>query len=66
MSTAKKERPKKLGRPPIGVDVILHVRISADVVERLEEWASHEALSKSELVRAILVQALANKKPSDA
>lgn len=65
MSTANKKRPKKLGRPPIGVDVILHVRVSAEIVEKLEEWASHEALSKSEVVRLILVQALANKKPSD-
>lgn len=66
MSTAKKERRKRLGRPPIGVDVILHVRVSAEIVEKLEERASHEALSKSELVRAILLQALANKKSSDA
>ncbi len=47
-----------MGRPPIGVDVLLGVRVPAELVEKPEEWAADHGICKSEAVRRLLVKGL--------
>lgn len=57
-STLTNKTAKRMGRPPLGVDVLLGVKVSPEMLLKIEAWAKKRKLSKSEAVRQLLSRAL--------
>lgn len=58
MST-KKVIPKKRGRPATGRDPQVVVRMPEALIEKIDEWASKNEVSRSEAMRLLLTNSLA-------
>jgi hypothetical protein len=55
MAKAKSVTPKKTGRPATGHDPVKTIRMSSDLVERIDQWAKRNGKdSHSEAMRHLL------------
>jgi predicted DNA-binding protein len=61
MTKSNKVHPKKRGRPATGKDPLVSARLPQAMVERLEGWAAHNGVTRSEAVRALVDLGLAAK-----
>jgi Ribbon-helix-helix protein, copG family len=59
LSTKKKRKP---GRPATGRGIMLSGRVPAELVAAVDRWAKANGISRSQAVRRLIEQALANKK----
>lgn len=53
---------KRPGRPPTGVDPHVTARLPKDLIDKLEDWAKVENLSRSEAIRRLLELGLKGKR----
>lgn len=60
MSTPQKP-PKKVGRPSIGVDEWLGVRVSPELMAEIDAWAEAHNVKRSEAARQLLALGLKRK-----
>jgi hypothetical protein len=45
---------KKAGRPPTGTDPLYGVRISDDLIARIQKWAKKNSTTRSEAIRRLV------------
>jgi Ribbon-helix-helix protein, copG family len=54
MSKSISVKRKKRGRPATGTEPLYGVRISDDLMGRIEKWAAENAASRSEAIRRLV------------
>lgn len=61
MPTTAKKPKNKMGRPPLGVDAVLVVRLSPEMLAEIEDWAKAKKVNLSVAAREILALGLKQK-----
>ena len=61
MLTAPQKAKKKMGRPSLGVDALLAIRVSPAMLAEREAWAADLQIRKSEAARQLLARGLKRK-----
>jgi metal-responsive CopG/Arc/MetJ family transcriptional regulator len=54
-------RKKKLGRPPTGFDPVRAVRLSDDIICRIDAWAKANGMTRSDAIRTFCEAGLKRK-----
>jgi hypothetical protein len=62
MSKSITVKRKKPGRPPTGTEPLYGVRISDELMGRIEKWATENTASRSEAIRHLVELGLKAKK----
>jgi hypothetical protein len=61
MPRSIKVKPKKRGRPATGKDPLIGIRAPPELIAKIDRYAEHQALTRSEAIRKLLEHALKAK-----
>jgi Ribbon-helix-helix protein, copG family len=57
-SISDKQKKRGRGRPATGIRPMVGFRLSAEEIARVDAWAGHHGMSRSDALRAMVMEAL--------